>query len=310
MKFSRRNFIKTGLIFVPAATLMVPLDRIEAGVVLPGPQRGLFAGISAAAAAALSDWVTRVQGQGSDVTIAGTRTAVGIFIDGCLTDATWTKLVRCGIYAGDGLAAISAPLKNTGGSATDTRVNFVSGDYAQATGLGGSTSTSKYIRTGLQFDSVLMGDQNIHMSFYIREGPDAGITMQNTVNGAAFCGLYIGSTTGGNDTLAAFWTKSDVAGGIAFTDTSPIGIGHYIASRTSSSAIAIYKNGTSKATDTTSGPARVSMEISFHCMNYMGSFVNPTARKFEFYSIGTGLSSTDATNLTNRYTTLRTALGR
>jgi hypothetical protein len=301
-RLSRRSFVRAGALFLPAA-------YARAGTtIIPGPMARYATaagGISAAATAALNDWVSRVQGQGSDVTIAGTQTAVGIFIDGLMTDGVWSKIVRMSIYAGDGLNALKAPLKNGGSSATDTLNNFVSGDYSQATGLGGSTgSPTKCVIAGLNWDSPLMSDTSIHMCLYSRTGPDVGITMQHTVNGSAFWGLLI-CNTGGPTT--AFWTNSSVSG-LGYSDG--IGIGHYIGSRTASNSVDIYRNGVSQAHDTAAGGARVSQGTAIHCMNYQGSLVNPTARKIELYSMGTGLTATDAANYNTRYATLRTALGR
>ncbi|HTE49104.1 MAG TPA: hypothetical protein VK675_04310, partial [Candidatus Paceibacterota bacterium] len=248
------------------------------------------------------DWIARVQGQGSDVTVAGTKVAVNNFVAGLKADGVWSKIVRMNIYAGDGLNALKAPLKNGGPSATDVLNNFVSGDYNQSTGLTGTLSGSKYLNPGISYDSPLMGDSDIHISLYVRTAPDSGITMQGY--GPPAAGLYV-STSG----TTAFWTNSNVSG-ISFADTN--GIGFYIGSRSSSTSSVLYKNGVSQASTTSAGGSRPGFPMYLYCQYYTG-FGGPnatTGRTMEMYSFGTGLTATDAVNFTNRYATLRTALGR
>src|ERR1700752_2874700 len=137
---SRRRFIYCAA-FLGVLLTMRAVVPIPIGFFKPA------SGISAAAQSALNDWVTRVQGRGSDVTIAGQQTAVGQYIDGLMTDGVWSKLKRHSIYAGDTLAALEAPLINTVGNTTDTLNNFDAGDYAQDLGLKGN-GTDEYIETG------------------------------------------------------------------------------------------------------------------------------------------------------------------
>jgi hypothetical protein len=198
------------------------------------------------------------------------------------------------------LLALNAPLKNGGPSATDTVNNFVSGDYSQSVGLTGSTSGAfKHIDTGLPFDSVLMGDADIHIATWVKGAPDSGITMQ--IGGPPYAGLIVG---------ASGQTSWYVNSGTSTVDVPDNGVGFYVGTRTSSSSSVLYKNGISVASGASAGGTRVSGNILFHCQLLNTFPTNSTARPFEFYSVGTGLTATDATNLTNRYATLRTILGR
>ncbi len=298
---SRRRFI-----YCAAAGLMVPYVRGASPIPL-----GFFkgsssasSGCSAAATTALNDWVTRVQGQGSDVTIAGTQAAVCTYIDGLMTDGVWSKLVRHNIYAGDGIVALQAPLKN-GVSATDVIHSFVGANYSQSTGLTGDFST-KYIATGVNVNDASMGDDDIHFSCYTRTGPDGGVTMEVfQVAGAISNGLIVAITP---TPLTVWDCNNQTTGRASYTDAS--GIGHYIGSRVSSSLSTIYKGGVSQATNTNAGGSRLALEIFIHCQNASGTPGVATARTIEMYSFGTGLTATDAVNFTARYATLRTALGR
>lgn len=260
----------------------------------------------AAAAAALADWVSRVQGQGSDVTIAGTQTAVLAYIKGLMTDGVWDRLVRHSIYAGDDINALKAPLKNGGGTATDAINNFVGGDYSQTNGLTGSTSApTKHIDTGTACNSTAggMGDQDVHWSVYSDSNNDAGISWQ-AVFAATDQFLLTSYLSSGN----IHWRSGQDNSDIVTVATGQIG--HFIGSRTSNTSSVLYKNGTSIGSSANAGGARLSVNIMLHCQNFGGTPQVPTAQTLEMYSFGLGLTSTQAANFTTRYATLRTALGR
>lgn len=295
---SRRRFI-----YCAATGLMVPAAR--AGLPTPiGFFKGLFGGcdtISAAATTALNDWVTRVQGQGSDVTIPQTQTATGCFIDGLMTDGVWSKIVRMSILAGDGLLALNAPLKNGGPSATDTLNNFVAGNYSQSSGLTGNGSTT-FLDTGLLANSGLMGDNDIHLGFYSR----------NSANTGHAIGAYIGPV-GDNILIVSagntfFTCNNDSTAQASYADGD--GFGFYLGSRTSTSSSVIYRNAVSKATNTNAGGTRPAFSFYVLALNFNGSSFGSSAITAELYSVGTGLTATDVSNFNSRYATLRTALGR
>ena len=268
----------------------------------PGVTGSSGAGISAAAQAALDDWVSRVQGQGSNVTGAGTQTAVGRYIDGLMKDGVWNRLVRHSIYAGDGLLAVNAPLKNGGPFATDTNHNFVSGDYSQSAGLTGN-GTTKFLEIGLACNDGAMGDNDIHNACYSRTNDNTGILIGAT-NGVPST-TELAASFGGN----SVWDSNDYVTQRALAVDAG-GIGMYIGSRISSASSTLYKDGVSIATNGNAGGARVSLYFYVHASNQSIAAVNFTARTIEMYSVGTGLTATDAANFTARYAALRTALGR
>lgn len=257
-----------------------------------------------AALAALNDWVTRVQGQGSDVTISGTQTAVFNFILGLMDDGVWSKIVRMNIYAGDDINALKAPLKDGGGtSVNDTLNNFVGGDYAQNTGLTGSTSGGpKYLDSSLSWDDASTGDTNIHMGIYARTASDSGLSCQSGTGSTFTAILPADAGTG----VAAFYLDSTTQ----VLQVADAGIGFYIGTVTASNSAVIYKNGTSIVSTATGMGNRKALPIIYHAQHYNGSVSSPTGRTLEMYSIGTGLTSTNAANFATRYSTLRSALGR
>jgi len=294
---NRRRFV-----YCAATGLMVP--AVRASTLIPFSFWSSGCPLSSNAAFALNDWISRVQAASSDVTIAGTRAAVGCYIDGLMTDGVWTKLVRHSIFAGNDLNALKAPLKNGGPASADVLPNFVAGDYTQAVGLqGGST---KYVDTGLPWNSTAgsMSDTSFHASLYTRTLQTAGLaTLQFGTAGAVYTALIIRT-----DANTYFYLNSAVDTIVTYSD--PDGIGHYIGTRTASNAAALYKNGASVATGLVAIGARLTGTMFIGCLNNNGA---PTAYSdaiFEQYSVGTGITAADATNLYNRYVTLRKALRR
>lgn len=295
---NRRRFI-----YCAATGLMVPYAR----ALVPIPI-GFFKGNcnpSGAAILALNDWIGRVQAQGSNVTIVGTQTAVGCYIDGLMTDGLWTKILRMSIYAGDDLNALKAPLKPGGDfDLLDTLTNFDAGDYAQNTGLTGN-GTDESVLTGTGMAVSPIGQDDVHMACYCRTSDNAGFCMgtQNSGTGNAdFLAPSDGSGTSYCE-ISNFTT-----GLISVADMD--GVGMYIGTRTSSSSIVIYKNGTSIVSGAGAGGALITGRVAVHAMTSAGAAINLTARTIEMYSLGSGFSSTDAVNFTARYATLRAALGR
>ncbi len=254
----------------------------------------------------VADWISRVQGQGSGVSVA-TASAVTTFVVGLKADSIWAKIGRLNIYAGNGLNALKAPLKNTCGNATDTLVSFIAGDYSENVGLTGNTTT-KCITTGLLPSSCggVTAD-NIHLSVYVRTGAntaDGILGAQQDV--AAASSVVIDVSYGGTSYLVM---NNATTGLLSVTDSA--GTGLYIGTRPNAAFERLYKDAVLIASNSgTAGTARPTNQLVIHAINVVGTNALFTARTLEMYSFGEGLTATDVTNYTARYSTLRTALGR
>jgi len=249
-------------------------------------------------------WVSRVVGQSSTVS-QGTKDAVNTFVSALKTASILTKIKRCGVYAGDTLNALKAPLINTIGTATDNPNGFVSGDYSEATGLTGNTSGSKQIQTGLLITDAALGDNDIHMSCYVRTGSNEG-------------SVCMGAQTVPNDTIlmpanggTTYWDCNNAGGGrISASDS--LGKGFYVGSRVSSSSSVLYKNATSIASTTNAGGSRPATPGSLfvHDVGDSAGSHAATSRTLSFYSIGTGLTSSEVTAFNSAVQALQTYFGR
>jgi hypothetical protein len=296
---TRRRFIKTGLIFVPfyisdvrgqLATL--PCRRKAFGTASTDPD--------------LTDWVNRVQGQGSDVTGAGVQTAVGAFITGLKTDSVWTLGYRIGVYAGDGILALNAPLKNTVGGTTDVLTGFVAGDYTSNGMIGG---TGKYINTAVAISGVggTPDIVNISMGVYNRSASAAtSIEMGCATNLDSSRQHRILISAAG---VSYFGMGSTASNQISAVDVN--GVGFYLGVRSSSTVMKLYKAGVELATTSGASGATVSaFPIWVHAVDNSLSPGFESSRQLSIYWIGAALDATQQGNLATRVQTLQTALGR
>lgn len=240
-------------------------------------------------------WASAVTANGGTVS-SGTMSAVSTFCKSAKASGYWTKLNRINLFAGNQLAAALVPLKVGGGGNTDTNVNFVSGDYSEATGLT-SNGTTKYLRTGL-IPSASLSLNDTHLATYSRANTNLhqGVTLIfDLLMQAAtmFSDQYNGSTGSGR-----------VQGAVAAA--SGFGVG----SRMAATAHAVYLNGSSIATSATSGGSLPTAECYVFALNNAGSPSNPTTGPCGAYSIGSGLSAADVAAYNTHMQAFQTALGR
>lgn len=282
--FSRRRFVKTGLIFVPA--LVLPHDMVRTASLLPQPT--------------LNDdtyrWAySRVPTAGSSVSAASIMKNDAL-ITGLRQHGLRSKIYRLGSFAGNTLAALSAPLivdTRFSAASTDTLTGYVAGDYSESTGLAGRAAS--YIDT--TFDPHLWSNlipNDWHISLYCRTGSDAGtVTAGCQSTGSWVTGIYI-SLSG--TTYFDAWL-ADAGGRCSFADS--LGVGFYLGTKVSSSSLVLYKNAVSKATAggsaaTPTGGISVTMAINAQRDSTTGFGSINTTRTQSAYSLGSGMSASDS----------------
>jgi hypothetical protein len=245
-------------------------------------------------------WAAAVTGNGGTYSGA-TLTAVSDFVVSAKASGYWTKLNRINLFCGDQLAAALVPLKVGGGNATDTNVNFVGGDYTEATGLTGN-GTTKYLRTGL-IPSVSLTLDDTHLAIYNRAsasavsnqwGAGGPMIFYAPHTGASLISDQYNSTTGRVGPTAAIGTP----------------YGFLIASRNGAGEHTVYRNAVSLGTNATSGGALPAIECYVFASNNFGgpAAINDGARGG--YSIGSGLSAADVTAYNTHMETFQDALAR
>lgn len=251
----------------------------------------------------LADWVSRVQGQGSDVTGSGVQTAVGNFIIGLKTYNLRTKTLRIGVYAGDAKEALKAPLINDRGSTTDTLTAFVDANYTSNGLIGGA---GKRIETGYNNTASGHDSNDFAMAVYNRTASNTG-------------SIEIGSGSTGDVNATGLIEISNAGTSYGFSGnqtnfpsaTDSNGVGLYVVSRVSSTDLRLFKNGSQiGSTVTTGGGGLSGFNVWVHDANLSNSSWLASARQLCFYGIFKGLTTTDVANLYSIVQALQTALGR
>lgn len=247
---------------------------------------------------------------------SGTYSAAGLaatdaFCKSAKASGYWSKLNRINLFAGGGgtatqnLAGTLVPLKVGGGSATETNVNFVAGDYTEATGLTGNGST-KYLTTGL-VPSVSLTLNDTHVAIYNRGSGAAG---------GGYIGAWSDATPTNALSLLAPFTDGNlysdaynaVAGRVSAAVANPYGL--LIGSRTASNLHTIYKAGSSIGSNATNAGALPAIECYVFAHNRAG-VANPiSSNPLAAYSIGSGLTAGDVTAYNTHMQAFQTALSR
>lgn len=248
-------------------------------------------------------WKSRVIAAGGTVS-SGTVLALSRFSKACKAAGLWDKLNRVNLFCGDQLTAALVPLKVGAGSATDTNVNFVSGDYTEATGLTGNGS-SKYLNTGLNASTLTTN--STHLAVYNRSSSAVGggrhIGVSAGIDGFAIVAPF---TDGGFYSDQYNFTAG--AGRVSVAVSGPYGF--LLGSRTSSSSHQIFKNGASVASNTGSGGSIPSLNIFVFAWNLTGSPNTYTSHVLAGYSVGSGMTASEASDYNTIMEAFQDALGR
>lgn len=267
--------------------------QIGIGIGLANGQAGTDPDASVWAAA-----VTAAGGTYSQSTLG----AVSTFTRAAKSAGYWSKLTRINLFCGNQLAAALVPLKVGGGNATDTNFNFVSGDYTEATGLTGNTTT-KYLDTGLNVSTLTLNDT--HMAVYNRSSVLAAVIPIGATDGTNFFQMLAPFTDGKLYSDQYIGTTGRVSSSVF---AGPFGF--LVGSRTAAAAHAVYRNGASIGSNATSGGALFARSVYVFAQNNVGTPASWSNYPLGAYSIGAGLTAAEVTAYNTHMQACMTALGR
>jgi hypothetical protein len=226
-------------------------------------------------------------------------------IDGLVTDGIWSKLDVLHVYATQNSTTALLNLKSNSYTGT---ANGSPAFVADRGFTGVDASATVYIDTG--FNPATAGgnysQDSAHISAWsnttpANSGPSGGVVIGSEIS-ASHTAVY----SRYNDGFSYFGVNASATN---FTSTGTPSNGHFLANRSSSSALQGYKNGTSVLTWTNTSVAPASQNI-YALANHGPSGANlGTAFQLPAISIGSSLSSTDVTNFYNRLRTYMTAVG-
>ena len=259
------------------------------------------------------DWATRASANGGVISTTTIR-AVSDFCRNIDANGLRSSMYRLNLFAGGNLSGALVPLyRSTAfsgtvvGNATDTNVNFVSGDYAETGASGGlkGNGTTKYLDTGLLQSSLPAN--STHMSI-------SGTSLEtSTASARVLCGLFNGGSNGTAILYAAMSRGRAFQHGVNSVDGPAISApssseSHLIGVRRSLTDAAIYSNGSVAATSSVSASSQNS-SLSFYVFTANG-YNNPSAARLRMYSIGIGITDAQAAAFSAAVAAFNTALGR
>lgn len=260
------------------------------------------------------DWARRVAANGGAVSRATLR-AVSTFCDAIDQAAIRDRFFRLGIFAGSNLSAALVPLFRgpslTGtqfGNATDTNVNFVSGDYVETGASGGlqGNGTSKYLNTGLA-PSALPQVATTHLSAYRGPGVMSNRAMVSVRDATDQYELF----RRGDGIHHTLLGKAVVAADFTYSEPGVNNGGHYIATRTSATSLALRRNNAQIASSATSvTPAAPTNAFFVFALNNSGTPDGRFPARLMSYSIGYGLTASQADSFNTAIQAFQTTLGR
>ena len=267
------------------------------------------------------DWATRVSANGGVIS-TNTIRAVSDLCRSADRDGWRSAMYRLNPFCGGNLSGCLVPLYRgptfggtNYGNATDTNFNFVSADFVETGATGGlkGNGTNKYLSTGFTSNS-LPSATSVHLSASAVAMATAGDpVLLGSFNGTA-AGLLVLDEFVVGSSARAFRHGTFAVGTFPLVSSPGATESHLIGSRTSSSSASLYRGGSLANVNATSvTPANNALNI--YVFNYGTVSGTPAATQYSasrmrMYSIGTGVSATQAAAFSSAVIALNAALGR
>lgn len=236
---------------------------------------------------------------------AASLAAVGDFIQFAKANGFWDKLVDVGPFAGNQLAAALVKLKYPTGVQTGlTNVNFISGDYTEATGLN-PNGTTKYLKTGATIQDHI-GSAYGTLAVYARAA--APTDALRTALGEHT--VYLASFTD-SPVFAFDWNTAETLLQPYELMTQAGAAGFYAGSvEQPEQILRAYYNGSLAGTGSTAGASNDQEVYVFAGNNGSGTPERFWTGRLSFYALATWLTAAEHAALYTAVQALQTALGR
>jgi len=255
--------------------------------------------------------ISLVGGSASSTTIA----ALNTFCNSIDSAGLRNKFYRLNLFCGNNLASCLVPLfVNVSsiaipavgfGYSIDQNVGFVSSDYIETGSTGGlqGDGLAKQLIVGLTPDQI--GSSTGHMSAYI---PSVSGTTSARIMGAGTLSpgaLYTLERPSGQSAIQGTYGDSGRAVSIGRQS------GHYLVTRTSSTSLTLYENGSSVSTNNlTANSVASSFDFRIFVYNFSNSLQNFWPSRILAYSIGLSMSDAQVAAYYNALQTFQTSLRR
>jgi hypothetical protein len=207
------------------------------------------------------------------------KLAIDAFVVGCKADGIWTAIKAACFLAGP--ATLAGALVPLVGSAP-TNVNFVSGDYSQATGLVGNGST-KYLNANRNNNAD--PQNNVHQSVWVSTASANGVIVSHIGAGG---GVDAGATHIVSDRTVSDWVAFRNRSVTFFSTTGGNSTGFIGHTRAASGSYTTRVSGANTARTNTSGTAFAGNSFVF--ARNTGSPNLYSSARLAWYSIGESLN--------------------
>lgn len=245
-------------------------------------------------------YIYNVHAAGYDMP-ATQQDAVSTFVTGLQINSLYTKIIAMWLFIG-GTAPTHA-VEYFG------KYNLTYGGTIVHNELGANWNAIGWGKTGLIPSSVL-AIGNTHISYYSQTNKATGSVIDMGANGSNFNSssmhLWI-SGAGAGQSIIDMWSTSQRLTVTGVSGTA----GMYIANRTSTNNLTLYKNGTLLGTNTATNTGTLpTVDIYLGANNNNGNAGSQSDRGTSFASVGLGLTAAEASTFSTLVNNLQTALGR
>lgn len=259
-----------------------------------------------------ADWANRVRTNGGSVS-GSTLSAVDKFCKSISQNGLRDRFYRLNLFCGSNLNAALVPLyrgPSLGGTqygnTTDTNNGpFVSGDYAETGGGGGLTGngSSKYLNTGMAHNTLPQNDS--HAAVYEISRSSATFRTSLGARTTSLTGFFIMGTwvSTANYSFNAFESNARV-------DVASSAGGFYVGSVNGEANTALYRNGGSKVTSTTTTRTPGPQNLFVFALNDGGTPVVHADARLAGYSVGLKMTDSQVASYNTAMQAFQTALGR
>jgi Fibronectin type III domain len=239
------------------------------------------------------------------------KAAISSFFSGLKTDSIYTKIRAMYLFAGGSAINNKWNLVNPLDTNAGFRLSFV-GTFTHASdGVTAASTSGTYADPFINPNTLGWSLNDFAMGGYAKTNITDN-TVARTMMGLASStkeeGIY-------PNYVGNRWYYIDAAAGNPVSITSvSASSGFLVASRTTSTSLKGYRNGSPEGGTQTTAAVGTSVNATFSLFNRNrpdanGRLYDPTDQKMQFFFFSQGLNDTDVSNFYTRLTTLFTALG-
>jgi hypothetical protein len=244
-------------------------------------------------------YITAVEAAGRTLTLAEKGYINTLVVNG-KGNGWWTKMYDGGLL----MWGTSSPSRVTF-KGVSTLTDTVAPTYSSSGAAFDGATT--YITTNINPSTALTIDDT-HLAIYVETAPETGIHRD------------IGSATSGANHFSLSSRSTGVASVVMYRDNGSTGqvgsgnatAGFFIGSRTSNTLLTLYKNGGSIGIPLTASNPNLTLPnvaMFIGALSTSGTAGSFSARTYSFWSVGSGLTSTEVSNMSNDVNSFMTSMG-